>query len=231
MFQANVIIHDSKPEILKYIETFLIKSNIHKIDRLDLTNIDAIGIDDIRRLISLLQLRPFASRRKAVILEAEPLSLEAQQALLKTIEEPPEDSFIFIAAQSVEQLLPTFLSRTAVIYLKNIPTPDTKTTALREFWSSLLGMNPIRRMFFTADYTDRTYLVSWLTQQIIFLRDVLISKYGLKPQLDISKSELILLIKILETTLLRTKQNVNTKLLVDALFLNIPWVKTSTIQG
>lgn len=232
MFHAYVVVNDLDLECHKYIETFLTQSKVHKIDRLDLTNYDAIGIADVKRLISFLQLRPFASRQKAVILEAELLSLEAQHALLKTMEEPPADSLIFIVAQTEEQLLPTILSRAAIVRLSNLQSTGTLPVVLGKFWSSLLGLHPIRRLTLTSDYAkDRPTLTQWLAQQIIFLRNVLKSKYSQKPLLEISTLELISVIKTVETALKQTKQNVNTKLLVDQLFLDVPWVKSSSVLG
>ena len=56
----------------------------------------SIGVDDIRaQLIGDMQIKPYSSRYKIYIVdEAEKLTVQAQNALLKTIEEPPEDIFL-----------------------------------------------------------------------------------------------------------------------------------------
>ncbi len=73
-----------------------------------------IGIDAVRRIQHFLSLKTAGSakiRRIVKIEDAQLLSNEAQNALLKTIEEPPADTVLLLSATSVRQLLPTVVSR------------------------------------------------------------------------------------------------------------------------
>jgi hypothetical protein len=77
-----------------------------------------IGIETIRELghfVSLIV--PGDSRTKRVIIidQAQLLSIEAQNALLKTLEEPPLDTVIIMTAPSIQSLLPTIQSRLQTI--------------------------------------------------------------------------------------------------------------------
>lgn len=72
------------------------------------------GIEGVRELQRKLVLkvpgdRPI--RRIAVIRNFDSLGLEAQNALLKTLEEPPEDSMLLLTAADVQRVLPTIRSR------------------------------------------------------------------------------------------------------------------------
>ncbi len=228
MSQAYIIVHDQLSECRHYIDTFLAQNKIHQIDQLDLTENESIGIQDVRKLISFLQLKPFTSTHKAGLLTAELLSLEAQQSLLKITEEPPPNSFIFISAQSEEQLLPTILSRSTIIRLEINRHIQTTSTTHAEFWTKLLRMHPIRRISLTPDFTDnRPNSILWLNEQIVFLRNALKSKYTPGPLLKIPIPELISLIKTIQTALIHTKANVSLKLTFDHLFLETPWIKTA----
>lgn len=72
-----------------------------------------ISIERVRELISALQLRPyFGGKRVAIIDDAHLLSIPAQNALLLTLEEPPEDSVLILISHLPHLLLPTILSRT-----------------------------------------------------------------------------------------------------------------------
>jgi DNA polymerase-3 subunit delta' len=73
----------------------------------------ALGIDVVRKfLIDPSRRRPMTASRKVFIVEeSEKLSIGAQNALLKTLEEPPDDTFIVLLAVSASQLLPTTRSR------------------------------------------------------------------------------------------------------------------------
>jgi DNA polymerase III subunit delta' len=71
-----------------------------------------IGIDAIRQLKHFLQLQAVSGARKiAVVEEAERLTVAAQNALLKTLEEPPGQVLIILVTPSTEALLPTVRSR------------------------------------------------------------------------------------------------------------------------
>ena len=78
----------------------------------------SIKIEMIRELQSWVRLKPFEGRYKvAVIREAERLTTEAQNALLKTLEEPPAQTVLVLTAVYPLQLLPTILSRVSELRL------------------------------------------------------------------------------------------------------------------
>ena len=76
-----------------------------------------IGIDAVRGIKNFLCQRPNASLRRTLIVdEVEALTGEAQNALLKITEEPPESSFLILVARDPEILMPTLQSRLQKIY-------------------------------------------------------------------------------------------------------------------
>jgi len=79
-------------------------------------------IDDIRtQVVSDSQIKPYASNRKVYIIpEAHLLREDAQNALLKTIEEPPEYVVVILLTNNVNSLLPTILSRCVELNFKPI---------------------------------------------------------------------------------------------------------------
>jgi len=78
-----------------------------------------ITIDQIRNLQHQLSLRPYAAKFKTgIILEAQRMTAEAQNALLKTLEEPPAHSVLILTAPSTKNLLPTITSRCQTIRLR-----------------------------------------------------------------------------------------------------------------
>jgi DNA polymerase-3 subunit delta' len=71
-----------------------------------------IKIAQVRTLTERLSLRSLSARRKAaVILRAEKMNAAAQNALLKTLEEPPADTTLLLVSASPDALLPTLRSR------------------------------------------------------------------------------------------------------------------------
>ena len=71
-----------------------------------------IKVDQVREVIERTAYRPFEGRRRVVIVdEADALMSEAQNALLKTLEEPPAASMFVLVTARPDELLPTVRSR------------------------------------------------------------------------------------------------------------------------
>lgn len=81
-----------------------------------------IGVEDIRTQINAdIAVKPYSSPHKIYIMnEGEQMTVQAQNALLKTLEEPPEYAVILILTTQVEALLPTILSRCVVLNMKPV---------------------------------------------------------------------------------------------------------------
>ena len=83
---------------------------------------NTIGVEDIRAQINNdIVIKPYSSPRKIYIVnEGEKMTPQAQNALLKTLEEPPEYAVIVILTTNVDALLPTVLSRCVVLNMKPV---------------------------------------------------------------------------------------------------------------
>lgn len=81
-----------------------------------------ISVDDIREQVNNdIVIKPYSSKYKIyIIAEADMMSVQAQNALLKTIEEPPEYAVILLLTENAEILLPTIRSRCVMLKLRNI---------------------------------------------------------------------------------------------------------------
>ncbi len=78
----------------------------------------SIGIEQIKNMQGKVFLKPFKSPMKAVIIvDAHSLTPEAQNALLKVLEEPPAQTILILTSESRDALLPTILSRCSLIEL------------------------------------------------------------------------------------------------------------------
>lgn len=73
-----------------------------------------ISVDAVRQAISFMSIKPaYAPRKVCIIDDADTLNDEAQNAFLKTLEEPPKECIIILTCTHKERLLPTVLSRVA----------------------------------------------------------------------------------------------------------------------
>ncbi len=92
---------------------------ITKGNNLDVIEMDAAshrGIDDVRTLRDAVKLAPLKAKKRIYIIdEAHMLTMEASNALLKTLEEPPDHVIFILATTNPEKLIDTIRSRTTFI--------------------------------------------------------------------------------------------------------------------
>lgn len=102
-----------------------------------------LSIDAVRQLEHLLSLKLPATKAlsRAVIIEnAQQLTGEAQNALLKTLEEPPADTVIILTASQPQSLLPTIRSR-----LQNLNVQKPPLEALRRHFGETVADNRLEQ--------------------------------------------------------------------------------------
>lgn len=95
---------------------------------------ESIGVEEIRRqLVDDIYIRPFENKYKIYIVpDASMMTTQAQNALLKTLEEPPEYGVILLLADNMEALLPTIVSRCNTIMLNPLSDETVQEYLVRE---------------------------------------------------------------------------------------------------
>lgn len=82
----------------------------------------AIGIEAIRDLIGAAHLKPYQGRTRVFIFdEAERMTQDAANALLKVLEEPPPDVLMLLLSADADRVLPTVRSRCQVVEMRPLP--------------------------------------------------------------------------------------------------------------
>ncbi|OHA79523.1 MAG: hypothetical protein A2747_03725 [Candidatus Yonathbacteria bacterium RIFCSPHIGHO2_01_FULL_44_41] len=123
------------------VESFARHMGIETIGNPDLTvkNFASLGIDEARELKGAQTRASFGGTCKLFVIGADSFTHEAQNALLKTFEEPTSGTHFFIILPRAEMLLPTLLSRVLVVsggvLLSSRPrreSADSETGALAE---------------------------------------------------------------------------------------------------
>ena len=138
-----------------------------------------ISVDDIRKQINAdMAIKPYSSKYKIYIVdEAEKMNEQAQNALLKTIEEPPEYGILMLLTNNIEAMLPTILSRCITFHLKpveqdkivnllteNYGVPDYKARICASFSQGVVGK--AIDMAASEDFNDLQYHVMSIVKNI-----------------------------------------------------------------
>lgn len=95
---------------------------------------NVVSVDDIReQIVGDVSIKPYSSKWKIYILnEAEKMTLQAQNALLKTLEEPPEYVVIMLLTTNTQMMLPTIISRCIPLNLRPVEDKTLRNYLMKE---------------------------------------------------------------------------------------------------
>lgn len=215
MYGKSYLIIGSDPSQIRFkLDKILKDCGITSLKSPDVADIGdnekSIGINLIRELQTFLSKKPLVSKKKlALIRNAQNLTLEAQNALLKLLEEPTSSSQIVLLAAREENLLPTVTSRCIKITIKNTFSPDKEIYELAfKFIKSGVGDRLALVEENRGTFTNREETIKFLDTLLFCLRSNLgkdmlnFANLTMKVQKDVSST------------------NVNPRLAIEYLALN-----------
>lgn len=169
-------------------------------------NPEGLNVGEARAIQRQLSLTPVGLAKVAIITYAENMGDGAANSLLKTLEEPPEHSYIFLIANNFYALLPTVVSRVQRINLVS-PTSQTPPSEEQEQIYDILEKGTIADRLITA-----SVLAEKETAEIQNFLKIAMHKWVENPKPGILGKKLLMAWQDLN-------YNLNTKLLLDNLFL------------
>lgn len=108
----------------------------------------SISVDDIRKMQQDISIRPMYSGKKVyLIAEAEKMTVQAQNCLLKTLEEPPAYAVIILTASNSNSLLETIRSRSIIYNFRKNTDDEVKACILKE-------VEDLKGLEFIVSYAD-----------------------------------------------------------------------------
>ena len=215
--QTYLILSSKKPFISKQIKSFIKISNTSEFDTLDFNSDEKLGIDDVRNLIRESIKKPYAGNSKLTIIRNFSNStLEAQNSLLKFLEEQPPFLTILLISQNTRNILPTVLSRSQII--KDTSPAETGKLELLQLLKMTLGQ---RLEFVQKNITDRDKAARFL-ESLINTSDNLLLSNESQDLISLSRYELSLFITKSEKARGYLELNLNYKHVLDVLLLGFP---------
>lgn len=175
-----------------------------------------VGIPDIRTIQKKLYLKPIKGKSKTIIIDAPSgITTEAQNSLLKILEEPPANTFIILIVENKNLLLPTVISRCKMIEIKNENFQNQDLGNFQQIIGSLqsLGIGDRLVLAQNASKTKEEALL-FLEKSIYTARDNLIKNPSEKNNLEVLKS-------LQEGYIVLKTTNTAPRLTLENLFLNL----------
>ena len=192
----------------------------------------SIGIDSIRSIFQFIRMRPVENRFRFVIIQhCDTLTTEAQNALLKTLEEPNPSIVVILLAQTTDTLLQTVLSRVQTIRL-TLPSHIDETLDPQEIESLsnilqeivLFGSIPAVFQFsqsITKNNKDRNATIHYLEFFYRLLNSRLTQSANKTFLKELPDYMLIRMMNGITRTIAQVKQNASLQLAVEAMLINI----------
>lgn len=211
--QSILVISENIKSVNEYIDRFCEKEKINVLDK----NINIfekpLGIEDVRALHKKIILKPFKSKTKAIIVQAFDITLEAQNALLKTLEEPPNHTIIIIAVTRKDSILPTILSRCKIVTIQEKGEKSNEEISKHlELLKSIVSNGVGYRLKMAQDVSAKEEPLELIKNLIIAARTELLENYG--------EQNLLLALRSLQKTYTIIRNtNVNKRIALENLFL------------
>lgn len=190
-----------------------------KVNKFDLTVLPPfekdLGIEDIRDIQKKIYLAPVYGDKKALILILQKQAgIEAQNSMLKLLEEPPKSALIYIVVSSYKFFLPTILSRIKLIELESGNTQNPGGL------DEVLGIQTPGDALELAQKVsaDKNQAIEWLEGTILAARESMIENAEDKKK-ALKLRKLIHNLEIAHYDLKNT--NTNPRLALENLFLSI----------
>lgn len=174
-----------------------------------------IKIERVRAMIRRVSLRS-QGKRVILIKKAELLSLEAANALLKILEEPPQGTIFILTASNIKQVIPTIVSRCQGYYLAD-EQPKIKILGREKEIKDFLAGDLVARFKFAEEISKiKGQAVLILNGLARFLRRKMIEETDL-----LIKKRLALEIKQVLNARLLLKRNISARLILEDLSLRL----------
>ncbi|MGB9637290.1 MAG: hypothetical protein ACPLY7_00645 [Microgenomates group bacterium] len=194
----------------------------------------SIGIAEIKDLQERLSLKPFREKTKtALIKEAQNLTIEAQNALLKTLEEPNNTTLIILTAPDASWLSPTLVSRCQTERLPaktGIIVNEKEFRNILELFNKLLSSTIAKRLKIIEEEgitKDRETATLWLDKLSLIIRQIMLTAYQIPnqsdfPQQNLSVSQYLNILRLINKYKKYLDANCNVKLSIDNFLLELP---------
>ena len=190
----------------------------------------SIGIEEIRNLQKKIALKPFSDSQKiCLILEAQNLTLEAQNSFLKILEEPPKDTQILLSLPEASLLIPTVVSRCQLINLSRTieQIEDEEKEKLADFFIKIISLNSGERLAEIEKeefLKDRSLAINLMDKLTLLIRTAILGKYftSKNQSFGLSNFQYLNVLRLLNKTKFCLSSNCNIRLTVENFLLDLP---------
>ncbi|MBI2612157.1 hypothetical protein HYW54_05460 [Candidatus Gottesmanbacteria bacterium] len=182
--QTAIVTGGSKETREEKIKEIISTLNIAPIDILKTGEEKSIGIEEIRKLLPQLYLAPVAGNNKICIFyNFDKATIEAQNALLKTFEEPPKSVFLIAEVFNIDSIPSTIVSRAQIIKTHySLPTTHYPLLTPEKLFELFVGSEGHKINFVSENIKNRDEALLFIDSGIEILRTELLNSSMNSPR-------------------------------------------------
>lgn len=176
--QSFIIASNSDIKTQSYIDDLRKKESVSIFDTTIITPESSIGIKDVRELQSTIFLKPLQSPKKLIVLKnAASATLDAQNSLLKLLEEPPPHVIIALVVENPDSLLSTIRSRCTLVSIEEKIDENKDFSELKRLILSLPNMKVGEKLKIAQDVgKTKEETQQWIKEMIQAGREILLEE-------------------------------------------------------
>lgn len=216
--QSFILQSPAQQKITDYLFSFYQDHAIDRFDQIDISEEGSLGIETVRVIQKSLFLKPYKGNYKALVIHhADTLTVEAQNALLKVLEEPPPHVFLFLISTSIKNFLPTILSRCRLVSFEKEqhPVPSDKNKQYEEIVRCIFGSVSDKLALAESVSAKKENQLAWYEECISFLREEMLKNPHQSREVVLLLESIQQAYQTIQTT------NVSPRLILEHTFLTI----------
>jgi DNA polymerase III delta prime subunit len=231
-FRMTYIIANKKEQLQKQeLKRLLIKlfrkeiSDSPDIHILNPEDKNSIGIEEVKELQQSMRFKPFQEEIQAgIILNAQKLTHQAQNSMLKSLEDSSETSVYILCVDNEKNLLPTIRSRGVILYPKKETEKEGDATVdkseIENVMETFFELSPIEQFNIIEEYSENK------ENSLIFINGI---EEALREQLELdikngnidSSQRNLEFLKVVEKSREKISSNCNRKLTLEAMIMQL----------
>lgn len=183
----------------------------------------SIGITETKNILEGVFLKPVSGKNKALIIhDAQLMTIEAQNSMLKTLEEPPDHTYLILTAESTDALLPTIRSRCRIIELAaDLKLSDHDREEFNKQADDLINIEVADALILSESLAkNKEKCLIWFNNMIYLLRDRIYLKAKENDSKKLQQYSYILK-QFQDTYIILKTTNVNLRFCLEHMFLSI----------
>lgn len=194
---------------------------VSAINLVEITPEKSIGIAEVRKISQTVTLKPFGGGNRLIIIrEIDKATIEAQNALLKILEEPPENNIIILTTNNLNKLLPTIASRCQIISNNKTETAIFDSKDSKSLLKQILKSSAGQRILLSQKASNSREEATLLLDRLILTLEELLHKPD--KEIELTLSETAILLSKVSKAKNYLERYINFKATVDILFLGFP---------